>query len=105
VWSGLQAKEVGLVDRFGGIVDALAYARQKAGLTADERVRLIALPRPSIGILDRILGSALRAKDAPPPLRLRDLPGIGALVDAIPASVWVRPDAPQARLPFTIRWE
>jgi hypothetical protein len=36
---------------------------------------------------------------------LRALPGGAALSEAIPASVWVQPDAPQARLPFTIVWQ
>lgn len=39
VWSGLQAKEIGLVDEIGGIDDALAAAIEMAGLEDGYRLR------------------------------------------------------------------
>jgi protease-4 len=54
VWTGKRAKEIGLVDRFGGIDDALACAARMAK-TKDYRV--IELPEP-INLFDRILGKA-----------------------------------------------
>ncbi len=42
VWSGLDAKEVGLVDKFGGINDAIALAAEMAGL---ENYRLVEYPK------------------------------------------------------------
>ncbi|GAA3115882.1 signal peptide peptidase SppA [Streptosporangium carneum] len=39
VWTGADAHEGGLVDELGGLEDALALARQKAGLPADAPVR------------------------------------------------------------------
>jgi protease IV len=103
VWSGLQAKEIRLVDRFGGIADALALAKERAGLDADEPVQLVALPRKQLGLLERLLAPLIPARAEA--FRLRDLPGGAAIADAIPASVWAQPATPQARLPFTIRWE
>ncbi|ERM80632.1 signal peptidase [Rhodonellum psychrophilum GCM71 = DSM 17998] len=38
VWSGLQAKENGLVDILGGLEDAIAIAASKAGISQDFRV-------------------------------------------------------------------
>ncbi|MDO9551882.1 signal peptide peptidase SppA [Rhodonellum sp.] len=38
VWSGLQAKENGLVDILGGLEDAIAIAASKAGISEDFRV-------------------------------------------------------------------
>jgi protease-4 len=32
VWSGVEAKQIGLVDEIGGLADAMAYAAKKAGL-------------------------------------------------------------------------
>ncbi len=32
VWSGVEAKQIGLVDEIGGLGDAMAYAAKKAGL-------------------------------------------------------------------------
>ena len=44
IWTGKQAKEIGLVDELGGLNLALSIAREKAGLTRKE-VQLIRLPR------------------------------------------------------------
>lgn len=44
VWTGKQAKEIGLVDELGGLNLALSIARKKAGL-AREKVQLIRLPQ------------------------------------------------------------
>jgi protease IV len=43
VWSGLEAKKLGLVDEIGGLDAALAHAAQKAGLAAN--YRLVEYPR------------------------------------------------------------
>jgi protease IV len=42
IWSGIDAVELGLVDKIGGLQDAIEIARQMAGL--DEKYRLIELP-------------------------------------------------------------
>ena len=44
IWTGKQAKEIGLVDELGGLNLALSIAREKAGL-ARRKVQLIRLPR------------------------------------------------------------
>ncbi|PIP53771.1 MAG: signal peptide peptidase SppA [Bacteroidetes bacterium CG23_combo_of_CG06-09_8_20_14_all_32_9] len=38
VWSGVNAKEIGLIDEFGGIETALDIAKKKAGITTNIRV-------------------------------------------------------------------
>jgi protease IV len=43
VWSGSEAKEIGLVDELGGLNAAIAYAAQKAGLGTN--YRLVEYPR------------------------------------------------------------
>ncbi len=52
VWTGLRAKEIGLIDKFGGLDDAVKCAARMAKLT-DYRVR--EFPEPQ-NIFDRILG-------------------------------------------------
>jgi protease-4 len=42
IWSGVDAVELGLVDKIGGLQDAIEIARKMAGL--DEKYRLIELP-------------------------------------------------------------
>jgi protease-4 len=45
VWSGLRAREFGLVDAFGGPVEALREVRRLAGLSPEERIVLEVHPR------------------------------------------------------------
>jgi protease-4 len=44
VWLGNQAKANGLVDELGGIDRAVEYLKQKAGLKAGDKVRLVSYP-------------------------------------------------------------
>jgi protease-4 len=103
VWSGTQAKGIGLVDRLGGVADAITLAKERMGLGPDDKVRVIALPRPSGGLLSWLGLAGARARE--PSLGLGDLPAAKALLDGIPASILVDPDAAQARLPYDIVWE
>jgi len=42
VWSGVNAKEIGLIDEFGGLEDAIEIAKKKAKITTD--IRIIEMP-------------------------------------------------------------
>jgi protease-4 len=44
VWSGTQAKELGLVDELGGIDTAIRVAKDLAHISAAERVRIVRFP-------------------------------------------------------------
>jgi protease-4 len=44
VWTGRQAKQNRLVDRFGGLAQAIQLAKSKAGITGDQEVEIVALP-------------------------------------------------------------
>lgn len=44
VWTGKQAKALGLVDEFGGLETALSIAKEQAGFADDAEVNLIVLP-------------------------------------------------------------
>ena len=48
VWSGQRAVQLGLADRIGGLDVAIALAKEKIGLSADETVELIERPRPKL---------------------------------------------------------
>jgi protease IV len=45
VWSGAQAKELGLVDELGGLDRAIEIAKQLAHIPASESVRIVRFPR------------------------------------------------------------
>ena len=65
VWTGEQARSLGLVDRIGGFYDALAEAKRLAGLPAGEAVELKTLParRTALDLIQQSLGvSAESAK-------------------------------------------
>jgi protease-4 len=44
VWTGRQARERGLVDELGGLDRAVAIAKERAGIPADEDVELVLFP-------------------------------------------------------------
>ena len=44
VWTGQQARHVGLVDELGGMLVAVAAAKQRARIAADEEVELVVYP-------------------------------------------------------------
>ena len=99
VWTGAQAKERGLVDRLGGLSDALAEARKRAGLSRDEPVDLLSLPEEPTSLVAKLLQVVGAAPEQPTwsPLRL--------LLRSLPASILLGNGTPQARLPVAIEWE
>ena len=46
VWTGRQAKDLGLVDELGGLARAVTIAKERAGIGADVEVTLVPYPRP-----------------------------------------------------------
>lgn len=46
VWTGADAKELGLVDELGGVTKAIELAKDAAKIAADEDVRIELFPRP-----------------------------------------------------------
>lgn len=45
VWTGSQAKKIGLVDEIGGLSKAVDIAKEMAGIPLDEEVRFVVLPK------------------------------------------------------------
>ncbi|MFI5184886.1 MAG: signal peptide peptidase SppA [Vicinamibacteria bacterium] len=93
VWTGVDALQRGLVDRLGGLQDAVATAKEKAHIAKGQDVALVVLP-PKKGFLDMVWQ---RQEDdsveAALPLELRSL------------LHWVKamaPEGPMARLPFRL---
>lgn len=60
VYTGRQAKEIGLVDELGTLADAIKHARQLAG-DPEEKLELEELPHP-VSPLEMLMGDAERAK-------------------------------------------
>lgn len=112
VWTGLQAKPISLIDGFGSIGDAIQLAKRRVGLSPDDEVRLVLLPKEGGSLLGLLLGGLVRSDadrqaEAERSLleKLLPLGADKALLQAIPGSVWYQPGVPQARLPFSIVWD
>jgi len=94
VWSGAEALEHGLVDKLGGLDDAVALAKTKAGIGKDHEVALVVLPERK-GLFETLMER--QQEDVLESRLPRD---IRAMLR------WVRvlgDGAPAARLPFDLR--
>ena len=63
VWTGSQAKNLGLVDEIGGLSKAIALAKELAGIPEGEQVRLMVQPKKKTSFLDMFLGQPLIKTD------------------------------------------
>ncbi len=85
VWTGIDAKRVGLVDELGGMALAIEYAKAAAGIETTASITLRRLPEPKSPfdrLLDRMLGSEVPEQTA---LRqaLRQAAEIGRSLNAL----------------------
>jgi protease-4 len=97
VWSGRDAKELGLVDELGGLKRALAIAKEKAGFAADAKVELRIFPEKK-PLLQFLLSSL--AASSEPKLALLDPREILA---RSPILKLAAEGAPLALMPFQIQ--
>jgi protease-4 len=65
VWLGTQAQRNGLVDEIGGFDKAIEIAKREAGLSEDDKVRLVTYPSPK-RFIDVLLGQESFAASAQP---------------------------------------
>ena len=72
IWTGAQAKEIGLVDELGGLRKAIEIARRKAGIGEHDRVSIEMWPRRK-GFFQSLSGEddALTGREIRLPARLR----------------------------------
>jgi protease-4 len=95
IWSGAAALRHKLVDRLGGLDEAIERAKELAGISPDERVALVELPRP--GFFARLL-RRLRGGGAEAAAR-----AAGVALHAVSSPLlYLRPGEPWAILPFEI---
>ena len=57
IWTGRTAQANGLVDELGTLADAVAAAKELAGLAADDRVEELVLPKP-LNLFEQMMGQA-----------------------------------------------
>ena len=102
VWTGRQAVKNGLADAEGGLLDAIAEARKRAGFKESRRVKLFVLPRVKKNLLTRVVelatssGQVKGAATLLPPAALEALRGVP------PVLLRARSGEALARMPFEI---
>jgi len=104
VWTGAQARKRFLVDRAGGLYEAVQAARKLGGLRVGDGHRVVVLPRPGGGLLRRLV--TLFVKSQSPRSVSRMSPLVRKLLAPLsrlpPSLLMSGPDTPQARLPYDI---
>jgi len=90
VWTGAQALELGLVDELGGLSRAIAIAKELAGISDQDPVRLEVWPK-KISFWDMAWGKRAVSLDTGLPLRVKKLLATLSLLDR---------NVPWALMPF-----
>ena len=98
VWTGRQAKDLGLVDELGGLRRALTIAKEKAGIDADREVTIV--PYPKARSFFEMLNSSLATRS-----ELASAAWFTSPADRLRGAVTVplrlfRPGEPLALMPF-----
>lgn len=102
VWSGEDAKARGLVDQLGGLMDAIALAKEKSGHPEEDLA--IALFQSSPGLLTSLLGATAPQSLIDTALPTQRLPpGLQSLAEQLGSASWLL-EAPrvQARLEYSV---
>ena len=108
VWTGAQAKELGLVDELGGVDTAIRIAKQLAHIPAAERVNIVRFPQEKSFLeqlfeREREMTSGEAAVEAEAGSSAYGLPAADAkTVDAIVRRIIGRMDIVQARIAYEL---
>jgi len=106
VWTGSMGLAIGLVDRIGGVTDAIDEAVRRAGVPVgrDQVPEIEVLPRAPLGLVRKLIGSAdesAEAATAAPPAALLGPEARAAL--KLLAPMLLGPGSGfQARLPYDL---
>ena len=101
VWSGEDARARGLVDQLGGLMDAIALAKEKSGLTEELAINVY---QTSPGLIPALLGAAAPNALLEVQLPSQKLPiGLQTLAEQLGNASWLL-ESPrvQARLEYSI---
>jgi len=83
VWTGEQAKKIGLVDELGGLRKAIEVAKAEADIDEDKNIKLKVFPRPKTTQqqLEALLGQSVEAqKDLAMFRELAAMPEVQAII-------------------------
>ncbi|MBL8912883.1 MAG: signal peptide peptidase SppA [Archangium sp.] len=102
VWSGEDAKARGLVDRLGGLMDAIALAKEKSGYQGEVELEI---RQASSSLLGSVIGATLPNEllERPAPAQPTLPPGLQSLAEQLGKAAWIleKPRV-QARLEYSV---
>jgi protease-4 len=105
VWTGALAQSVGLVDRMGGVAEAIDEAVKRSGVPVgrDKVPEVVVLPRAPLDIVRRLAAGSIQAA-TPPVLSPGQLltPDLRAALRMLAPALLAGGVAVQARLPYDI---
>lgn len=104
VWSGEDAQAKGLVDHLGGLMNAIASAKTKAGLSASDRDVAISFYRGKDTMLGGLVSATMPTVLLEAPLPSMKLPlGLDALLERLGPDAWLLGNpGVQARMEYSI---
>lgn len=101
VWLGVEAERNGLVDGFGGIMDAIALAVDRAGIASDFRIQQILGEPDSFKTIMSMFSSQARMREA----AMRDELGTAFTHYSSLRSLFDRTQGVMALMPYTVEFE
>lgn len=99
VWTGRQAKERGLVDELGTLDDAIAGAKELAGIDPKKKMELLILPKAT-SFLDKLLEGEASLPFGSLSTELLQLPGLEKAAKMAAPLLATRKDAIKLMMPF-----
>jgi protease-4 len=104
VWTGRQAKANGLVDELGTLADAIAAAKELAGVDPKADLELLILPRPT-SLLDKLMDGDLKLPFGSLGAEARLVPGVEKALRMAGPLLGTRRDPVKVLMPFVVEWK
>jgi protease-4 len=104
VWTGRQAKANGLVDELGTLDDAIAGAKELAGVDPKADLELLILPRPT-SLLDKLMDGDLKFPFGSLGAEARLVPGVEKALRMAGPLLSTRRDPVKVLMPFVVEWK
>jgi protease-4 len=104
VWTGRQARANGLVDELGTLDDAVAGAKDLAGLDPEKEMELLILPKGS-SFLEKLMEGESGLPFGSLTTELRKLPGAERALRVLAPLLRTQKDPAKVMLPYLIEWK
>ncbi len=104
VGTGRQAKATGLVDELGTLDDAIAGAKQLAGIDPKKEMELLVLPKAE-SFLDKLMEGDMKLPFGSLSAQARMVPGLNKALRMAAPLLRTQKDPVKVMLPFVVEWK